>query len=97
MEKIIVKDSSIILEIFVKPNSKVNKLILEEEAILVQIKDSPVKGKANKSLIQFLSKFFNISKNQVSLIAGTKSKTKKFLLRDLDKNQKNRIIQLLEE
>jgi uncharacterized protein (TIGR00251 family) len=84
MGKITERDNSLFIEIFIKPNKKESKLVFEDDAFILQITASPVKGKANKEIIQFLSTQFHISKNQIFIIAGSKSKTKTIKFCDLN-------------
>ncbi|TFG19862.1 MAG: YggU family protein [Promethearchaeota archaeon] len=91
------KNDSIIMEVYVKPNSKEEKLEWDENTFILQLTASPVKGKANKAIIQFLSNFFRISKNQISIISGLKSKSKKILICELNQDQKNRIRRLVKD
>lgn len=95
MNRFIEKDGNLIMEVYIKTNSKENRLELDENVFILHITASPVKGKANKAIIQFLSKFFNISKNQLSIISGLKSKSKQILISDLAHDQKIRICSLV--
>jgi len=61
-----------ILEIKVVPNSRVEKVI-EEEPIIVKVRDPPEKGKANRAVIKLLSKHFG---SKVRLIAGKRCRKK---------------------
>jgi uncharacterized protein (TIGR00251 family) len=66
-----------LLRIIVKPNSKTDQVILQEDgSIRVKIKAPPVDGKANKYLIRFLADFFDIPRSQVELIKGETSSHK---------------------
>lgn len=96
MGKIIEGESYIILELHVKPNSKESKLVIQDEAIILYINATPMKGKANKELLQFMSKYFGLARNQIKIVAGTKSKTKTIRLSDLNQEQKKKIAQLIE-
>jgi len=95
MRKITEKEDNLIMEIFIKPNSKGSKLVIEDNAILLYIPAPPVKGKANKAIIQFLSAQFHIPKRQISIIAGSKSKTKTITFSDLSELQKTNIFHLM--
>lgn len=97
MAKFTVNNKGILIEFYVKPNSKKSKLVIEEEALILHIKAPPVKGKANKAIIQFLSNYFGVSKSQISFISGLKSKTKSFLFEDLNKEQEARMHHLVFE
>ena len=90
MDKIIETEEGILIQFYIKPNSKEDRIIIEEEALLLHIKATPVKGKANKAIIQFLAMHFDIPKSMVSIVSGMKSKTKTVLFRNLtDKQKKN--------
>ena len=65
-----------ILKIIVKPNSPKNEVVAVDEArnaLRVNIKAPPDKGKANKEVIKFFSKLF---KKKVEIVSGLKSKVK---------------------
>ena len=84
-------ENTLLISIRIKPNSRTIK-IEKNEDILVFVKSAPVKGKANKELVNILSEEWNISKNQISIIAGHKSRKKMIKIVDLSANQKNRIL-----
>jgi len=97
MDRFTEKDGSLMMEVYVKTNSKEEKLELDENSFILHITASPVKGKANKAIIHFLSKFFHLSKNQISIISGSKSKSKQILISHVDQDQRSRIRLLVEE
>jgi len=47
----------------------------------IAIKALPEEGKANQELIKFLSKKLRISKSEISIISGLKSRRKEILLK----------------
>ncbi len=55
----------------------------------VRLSSSPVKGKANKELIEVLAREFGIRKKDVEIISGKKSKNKMVRLHGVD-NIENR-------
>ena len=64
------------IKVFVKPNSKENKLIgfdKERNIFIIRIKAKPESNKANIELIKLLSKLIN---KKVRIIAGFKSNKK---------------------
>lgn len=97
MSRLREKNDSMIIEVYVKTNSKENKFKVDDNKVILHITAPPVKGKANKAIIQFLSKYFHISKNQFSIISGSKSKSKKILISEIDQDDRNRIRYLVEE
>jgi len=60
-------------------NSKNEKIILnKDESLDIYIREKPIEGKANKKIIEVLSEYFKVRKNQILLISGEKSKNKIF-------------------
>jgi len=60
-----------LLRIKVKPNSKTDEIIREEDGSLkVKIRAQPVEGKANKYLIAYLSKVLKLPKSGIALLKG---------------------------
>lgn len=59
-----------ILNIKTIPNAKKNKIIEEDGVIKIYITAQPEKGKANKALIKFLAKYYNIPKSSIKINKG---------------------------
>jgi hypothetical protein len=67
--------------IFAHPNSKrprIDKDLLG--SLHVYVSQPPLSGKANKAVGEALAKHFNVSKSQVELVRGEKSKIKTFAI-----------------
>ncbi len=61
----------------VKPNSKKQAIIEEEDGSLtVHLKSPPVDGKANKELIELLAQRFSVSKSQITILMGLSGRNK---------------------
>jgi hypothetical protein len=61
----------------VKPNSKKQTIIEEEDGSLtVHLKSPPVDGKANKELIELLAKKFNVPKSSITIQMGLSGRNK---------------------
>ena len=52
------------------------KGVLDDETIKINISALPVKGKANKELVNFLAKEFDVLKNNVKIISGAGERIK---------------------
>lgn len=66
-----------LLKIKVKPNSREQKIQLEEDGSwTISLKSPPVDGKANTELIQLLAKKYKISKSEVKIKLGLSSRHK---------------------
>ncbi len=69
------------ITVFVHPNSKkprIQKDLLGD--LHVYVNQPPLEGKANKAVAESLAEYFTVSKSQVSLIKGSKSKMKVFAI-----------------
>ncbi len=72
----------------VQPNAKKDEIVhLEGNSLKVKISAQPVKGKANKSLIEFLSKVFKIRKSAINIEKGLTSKKKTILIEGITQAQ----------
>ena len=69
----------LIVNIKIAPNSKKNEIIREEEFVKIKITAQPIDGKANKALVEFLSKNFKIPKTSIKILKGETSKEKTIL------------------
>jgi uncharacterized protein (TIGR00251 family) len=49
---------------------------VNNDEITIGIKAKPEKGEANKEIIKKLSKYFDVSKSKIKIIAGEKSRKK---------------------
>lgn len=76
-----------VLTLRISPNASKNEIIKEENGIKVKITAQPIDGKANKALIEFLSKQFKIPKSYFEIIRGETSKDKVILIKCSEKYQ----------
>ena len=73
-----------ILPVRAQPGGRRNEIRGEQDGMLkASVTQSPEKGKANKALIELLSKSLKLKKSQIELISGETSHQKKFLIRDI--------------
>lgn len=63
-------------KIKVIPNAKKNEVLEEEGILKVYVKSPPVRGKANKAVIELLAEFFKVKKRDIKIIKGEKSREK---------------------
>ena len=89
-----IKDSpdGLIIRIKIVPNSSKNEIILEDEFIKVKVTAQPIENKANKALIEFLSKTFKVAKTNIEIVKGDTSKEKTLLFKIIDSEKKSNII-----
>ena len=74
------KNDKIIIEIRVVPNSSKNSISDEVDFLKVKLTAPPVDNKANKALIEYLSKLLKTPKSSIELVSGMTSKNKRLIL-----------------
>jgi hypothetical protein len=79
----------VVVMVFVKPNSKVFQLKVEDNELVALCRESPIKGKVNRELIKELSRIF---KKRVSIVAGFTLRQKKVLITDISIDQVGAIL-----
>lgn len=81
------KRNGIILRVHLQPRAKRNEIVgIHGDSIKIRLKAPPVDGKANEEARRFLAKVLGIKRQQVILRAGTTSRSKSFLIKDVDIN-----------
>ena len=89
-----IKETSdgLLIRIKIVPNSSKNDLIIEDEFVKVKVTAQPIENKANKALIEFLSKRFKVPKTSIEIVKGDTSKEKTLLFSINDEEKKQNII-----
>ena len=82
----------LLIRIKIVPNSSKNDLIIEDEFIRVKVTAQPIENKANKALVEFLSKKFKIPKTSIQIVKGDTSKEKTLLFSINDEEKKQNVI-----
>lgn len=77
----------IVINIKISPNAKKNEIINEGEITKIKITAQPIDGKANKAVIEFLSKTFKIPKTSMKILKGETSKEKTILFMTQDEEK----------
>ena len=77
----------IVANIKISPNAKKNEIIKSDTEVKIKITAQPIDGKANKALIEYLSKEFKIPKTSIQIIKGETSKEKTVLFKTLDSDK----------
>lgn len=73
-------EEGLIVRLKIIPNSSKNELIYENEAIKIKITAQPIENKANKALIEFLSKTLKTAKSNITILKGELNKEKTLLI-----------------
>jgi uncharacterized protein len=74
-----------VLAVRAQPGARRNEIRGEQDGRLkVCVTQSPERGKANKAVVELLSKSLGLKKSQIELIAGETSHQKRFLIRGIE-------------
>ncbi len=75
-------DEGVLISLYIQPGASKSEIIGEHNGSLkIKIKAPPVDGKANDEVIAFMAKTLGVSKRDISLVKGDKSREKKVLVR----------------
>ena len=85
----------LIAHIKISPNSKKNEIVREEEYTKIKITAQPIDGKANKALVEFLSKNFKIPKTSIKILKGETSKEKTIIFETKDEEKLKKLKEVL--
>ena len=68
-----------IIDVLVQPRASKNEVLGPDGAgrLRVRITAPPAEGAANKSLIELLARHFGVSKSEVTIVAGARSRRKR--------------------
>jgi len=64
------------IQVKVKPNSKTEELGREGDSFILKVKEPAREGRANQAVIKLLAEHFSVSKSQVRILSGFKSRNK---------------------
>ncbi len=64
------------IKVKVITNAKEDKVLEEKGRYKVYLNTVPVRGKANKALIEILAKYFHTKKGNIRIVKGERSKEK---------------------
>ena len=77
------------MDVHVKPNSKEFRLTIQYDELVVFCSEAPIRGKVNSELLKQFSQLFG---RKVELVSGFTSKEKKILVRSIETDEANRIL-----
>ena len=72
------------VRIYVKPESPRVALVLEEDELVFYTDEPPIQGRANASLVRFLSRALGVSPSMIEIVRGQRDRLKIVEIRDLD-------------
>lgn len=80
-------EKGLIVRIKIVPNSSKNEIIYENEGLKIKITAQPIENKANKALIEFLSKKLKTAKSNIQIIKGELNKEKTLLIYGIEESE----------
>lgn len=81
------------VNIIAKPrSSQVFIEIMEDNSLVIHVKEPPDKGKANKAILKLISKTFGIPSSKMSILRGAKTTSKIIRIEDLEKEAFQRML-----
>lgn len=71
-------DDGVIFKVKVQPGTTKNEMVgVQGDALKIKISAPPVKGKANKALIDFLAEKLGVKRSEIEIVSGHMSRVKK--------------------
>lgn len=90
-ENITLKDDGVLLKIRISPNASKNQIIQDGDIIKLKVTAQPIENKANKAVIEYLSKQLKVPKTSITIVKGETSKDKTLFIKTSDADKKNDI------
>ena len=90
-------DDGIVLRLRISPNASKNQFIFTDDMIKLKITAQPIENKANKAVIEYLSKLFKVPKTKITILKGDTSKEKTLLIKTTDMEKIENIKTILSE
>lgn len=85
----------LLVQLKISPNASKNSILKDETGVKIKLTAQPIEGKANKALVEFLSKELKIPKTYIDIIKGETSKEKTLLIKIFDDDKISLIKQIL--
>lgn len=85
----------LLIQLKISPNASKNTILKDETGIKVKLTAQPIEGKANKALVEFLSKKLKIPKTSIEILKGETSKEKTLLIKIFDNDKMDKVYEIL--
>lgn len=89
------RENSLIIKLKISPNASKNEIINKDGEIKVKVTAQPIENKANKALVEFLSKKLKVAKTNIEIVKGETSKEKTLLFKNISSDKMVEIKTLL--
>ena len=89
----IIDDTYIILSLYIQPGAKKPEVcgIYNNDSLKIKLSAKPIDGQANDAVIMFIQNWLNVTKSQIKIISGDKSRYKKVRLDNKSKEIINKL------
>jgi uncharacterized protein (TIGR00251 family) len=78
------KDGTLLLTVYIQPRASRALLAgLHNGALKLSITAPPVEGKANRAVVKYISRLFNLPPKAVSIMSGHQSRTKRLTVKNI--------------
>lgn len=78
---------NLIIKLKISPNASKNEIIKTDEMVKVKVTAQPIENKANKALVEVLSKNFKVPKSSIEIVKGETSKEKTILFKNISSDK----------
>lgn len=78
---------NLIIKLKISHNASKNEIIKTDEMVKVKVTAQPIENKANKALVEFLSKNFKVPKSSIEIVKGETSKEKTILFKNISSDK----------
>ena len=94
-DNIVIKENGVLLKIRISPNASKNQIIKDGDIIKLKVTAQPIENKANKAVVEYLSKFLKVPKTNIEIVKGDTSKDKTLFINTSDNDKKASIKNLI--
>lgn len=93
MLRIVPTATGVRLSVRVQPRASANEIAgLYGDALRIRLTAPPVEGAANEALVDFLSGTFEIARRNITIVAGSSSRSKVVELRGITEDRVRRLV-----
>lgn len=92
-----ITDKGIMVWLKISPNASKNEIIKNQTELKIKITAQPIENKANKALVEFLSKQLKVPKTSIEILKGETSKEKTLLIKVFDNDKISDVTKLLSD
>jgi len=89
------KEDGVLVKLRISPNASKNQIIIDNDIIKLKVTAQPIENKANKAVIEYLSKLLKVPKTSITIVKGETSKDKTIFIKTVETEKQNSIKEVL--